>query len=360
MNKLPYLCLFLLCLFLTNTKMAEPCTNFRIISKDSAVIIGRTMEFPIDLRSKVFVVPRGEERISISDNGLKGIKWTSKFAYIGINGFGLDAFVDGMNEKGLTINGLMYSDAKYEKEEKANFITYTDFGAWVLGNFSTTDEVKEAISKIKITDTYIKQLKGSLGLHMAIHDPSGKSIVIEFIDGEKRVYDNKMGVMTNRPSFPEQLTNLRNYINLDPKDKAPRSVNGLMISPAGAGTGMLGLPGDWTPPSRFVRISYILDAAVKPKKSIEGINLAEHLINIIDIPKGAINEKGLPRGIYPNTQWATIYDLKNKTLYFRTYDNLSLRKLELSNFDISKGAPKKSLEISKEFVKTIDVGDLFN
>jgi choloylglycine hydrolase len=318
------------------------------------------MEFPIDLKSKIFIVPRGEERTSFSDKGLKGRSWTSKFAYIGINGFGLDAFVDGMNEKGLTINGLMYSDAEYEKEEKDNFVTYAHFGAWILGNFSNTEDLKKELSNIKVSNTYLKPLKGSLGLHMAIHDSSGKSIVVEFTGGEKKIYENNIGILTNKPSFPEQLTNLRNYINLASKDKEPRSVNGIMVNPTGAGSGMIGLPGDWTPPSRFVRMAYVLDAVVKPKTSLEAVNLAEHMINIIDIPKGAINEKGLPAGIYPNTQWATIYDLKNKTVYFRTYDNLSLRKLELSNFNISVGAPKKTFDISSEFVKTIDVGNLFN
>jgi choloylglycine hydrolase len=360
MNKFYLLFLLSLSLFLTNTKNLDSCTNFRIASKNSNIIIGRTMEFPVDLKSKIFIVPRGEKRTSFSDKGLKGSTWTSKFAYIGINGFGLNAFVDGINEKGLTVNGLMYSGAEYEKEKEGEFVTYADFGAWLLGNFSSTEEVKKMLAKIKITDTYIKAVKGSLGLHMAIHDSSGKSIVVEFIDGEKKIYDNKIGVMTNRPSFPEQLSNLRNYINLDSKDKEPRLVNGFMVNPAGAGSGMLGLPGDWTPPSRFLRMAYVLDAVVKPKTDLEAVNLAEHMINIVDIPKGAIREKGLPKGIYPNTQWITIYDLKNKTLYFRTYDNLSLRKLELSNFDISIGAPKKSLEISNNFIKTINVENFFN
>jgi len=123
-------------------------------------------------------------------------------------------------------------------------------------------------------------------MHIAVHDAAGKNLVIEFIDGEVKVYDNPLGVMTNRPDFEWQINNLRNYINLDAHDRKDKMLNGLKIEPTGVGSGLLGLPGDWTPPSRFVRLAYSLDAALPVKDAAESVNLAEHLLNIVDIPKG--------------------------------------------------------------------------
>ena len=118
---------------------------------------------------------------------------------------------------------------------------------------------------------------------------------------------------------------------------------------------MLGLPGDWTPPSRFIRTAYAVDAALTPKNSSEAINLAEHLMNIVDIPKGVIKEKVNPViHIYGYAQWSIIKDLTNKVLYFRTYDNMTLRKIDLKNVDISEGSAKRSLVISKSFPLVID------
>src|SRR5512135_2949672 len=125
-----------------------------------------------------------------------------------------------------------------------------------------------------------------MGLHIAFHDAGGNNLVVEFISGEVKVYDNPIGVLTNRPEFPWQMNNLRNYVNLDAKDVDSKMLNGVKIEAMGVGSGMHGLPGDWTPPSRFVRVAYSLDAALKPKDAAGAVNLAEHLLNIVDIPKG--------------------------------------------------------------------------
>ena len=352
--------LLVLVLLLSTSKDSQACTNFQIEAQDKSVIVGRTMEYPTDLRSKIWVVPRGTEQTSANNQGVKNLYWNSKYAYIGIDGFDLGSIIDGMNEKGLSVNGLMYTGAKYQDRGKGKFVTYADLGSWILANFSTVDEVKKELPNINVIDKYIKEFRGSLGLHMAVHDASGKSIVIEFINGEQKISDNNIGILTNRPSFDQQMTNLRNYINLQADNKEARMVNGVMIEPAGAGSGMLGLPGDWTPPSRFVKMAYVLDAVAKPKTAVEAVNLAEHVMNTVDIPKGVIKEKDLPKNVFPNTQWSVIYDLKNKIMYFRTYDNLTLRKIELSKLTLSEGTDKKRLAISKKFSNTIDAGKLFN
>ena len=335
---------------------SKACTDFLVKAKDGTVVNGRTMEFPIDLESKIWIVPRGMDNTSVNDKGIKGLSWKAKYAFIGIDGFNLkDTYVEGINEKGLSYGGLMYTGAKYQKAEPGKFVTYADLASWILGNFATVDEVKKELPRIMVADKYIKNVHGSLGIHIAIHDATGKSLVVEFINGEQKIYDNKVGVITNHPDFNWQMTNLSNYINLDHADRTPRTINGYDIEPTGVGSGMLGLPGDWTPPSRFIRTAYAVDAALTPKNSSEAINLAEHLMNIVDIPKGVIKEKVNPViHIYGYAQWSIIKDLTNKVLYFRTYDNMTLRKIDLKNVDISEGSAKRSLVISKSFPLVID------
>ncbi len=335
---------------------AFACSNFILKAKDKSVVNGRSMEFPVDLKSEIVIVPAGTLFENKDAKGNPGMNFTTKYGFLGINGFEIkDAFVDGFNEKGLSFSGLMYTGAQYQPAVPGKFINLENFGSWIMGNFSTVDEVKAAMAGVYVSDSNIKKLKG-MGLHVAIADNSGKSIVIEFIDGKVNLYDNPMGVMTNRPSFDWQMTNMKNYIHLDHNDKKPKDINGVKIEPTGVGSGMLGLPGDWTPPSRFVRLAIAKNAALEPKNAEEAINLSEHLLNIVDIPKGVIKENPAPFiTMYGYAQWVITKDMTNSVLYFKTYDNTAWKSVDLKKFDLSSGAPKRSLSIDPTKVGIVDV-----
>ncbi len=321
------------------------CSDFQLKAKDGSIVIGRSMEFPVDLKSEICVVPRGH----------------MKYGFLAINAFNIkNAYVDGFNEKGLSLDGLMFTGAQYQPEAAGKSLPIDGLGAWALGNFATVDEIKKALPKINITKAKNKKLK-DLGMHIAFHDASGKNLVVEFIDGKVNVYDNPLGVMTNRPEFPWQMNNLRNYINLDARDKNPKKINGVVIEPAGVGSGMLGLPGDWTPPSRFVRLAYCVDSALKPDNAAEAVNLAEHILNTVDIPKGAIKEpQAIPFvTLYGNAQWVLIKDLTNKVLYYKTYENTAWRSVDMKKFNLASNGPGKYLKMAGDKLPVIDVsGDL--
>ncbi|MDD4178963.1 MAG: choloylglycine hydrolase family protein [Candidatus Margulisbacteria bacterium] len=327
------------CLLLPSLVCA--CSDFRVKAEDGSVVIGRSMEFPIDLKSEVCIVPRGN----------------AKYAFLGINAYQLaDTFVDGFNEKGLSLDGLMFTGAEYQTEGSGQTVAMDELGAWALGNFATVAEVKAAIPTIRIVAAKNKKLK-DLGMHLAFHDAAGKSLVVEFIGGKVNVYDNPLGVMTNRPDFPWQLNNLRNYVNLDSHDKDSKMVNGVKIESTGVGSGLHGLPGDWTPPSRFVKLAFCVDAALPVKDAAGAVNLAEHILNTVDIPKGLIKEgTEVPTvELYGIAQWTIIKDLTNKVLYYKTYDNTAWRSVDLKKFDLSPGAPRKSLAIAAQIGSVIDV-----
>ncbi len=118
-----------------------------------------------------------------------------------------------------------------------------------------------------------------------------------------------------------------------------------VLAPPSQGSGGHGLPGDWTSPSRLLR-AWTMQRFAKPAKdAAAGVNLAAHILNAVDIPLGDIRPADNTFKENDYTQWITIKDLKNKVLYFRTYENLMLRSVDLKKLDVSPGAPRKALSI---------------
>jgi choloylglycine hydrolase len=166
-------------------------------------------------------------------------------------------------------------------------------------------------------------------LHLSIHDAKGKSLVVEFLEGKMHLFDNPVGVLTNAPEFPWHLTNLRNYISLSAMNKGAVTIDGTTLEPTGQGNGLLGIPGDWTPPSRFVKTAFVKQALKTPKDSRAATLAAIHLLNAVDIPYGTIRaEQG---GHSDYTQWIVVKDLKNKKLHYRTYGDQNIHEVALTN-----------------------------
>lgn len=325
------------------------CTSFQVKAADGTVVVGRSNEFGINAESQIVFEPAGKAFTSKSPDGVKGKNWTSKYAFLGINGLGLvESFGDGMNEAGLSIEGLYFTESQYEMpgpRDTANAVSSNDFISWVLGNFANVEEVKAALPGIRVWGEYVNAIGGPMPLHFAIHDASGKCIVVEFIGGEKKVYDNPIGVMTNMPEFPWQVTNLRNFLNLSTLIPKSRDFNGVTIKPTGTGAGWHGIPGDWSPPSRFVRIAYLVNSTPQVKTGPEALNVAKHILNTVDIPKGSVEAElkgkdGGPAVMEEYTQWSILLDLTNRVFYYYSYDDMNLKSI-----DIKKMAAVKTLKV---------------
>jgi choloylglycine hydrolase len=184
---------------------AQACTGIRLIAADGSVIDARTLEFAIDIRSDVIVVPRGAERVGTAPDDQDGLKWKAKYASVGANALGLPIIIDGLNEAGLGV-GLFYFPTTagympYAPGDAHKAIAPWQLGSWLLDNFASTDEVKANIGSIVVPATIFKQWGFSPPVHAVVHDASGKSIVIEYVGGKLNVYDNPLGVITNSPGF---------------------------------------------------------------------------------------------------------------------------------------------------------------
>ena len=123
-------------------------------------------------------------------------------------------------------------------------------------------------------------------VHYIVHDAGGGCAVLEYVETQLKVHKNHLGVLTNSPTFDWHVTNLRNYINLGVTGLPPLKLEGKAFAPFGQGSGMLGLPGDFTPPSRFIRAVAFTQSALPVDKAEDGVKQAFHILNQFDIPKG--------------------------------------------------------------------------
>lgn len=343
-RRLPFsLFLIVFTLFLT-IPPAGACTYFFIKAKDGAIVTGRTQEFYSMLDSRIDVVPRGTSFTSTAPAGAKALQWKNRFGFVGVSHYGKRCYSDGLNEKGLAAGALWFADVKYPEIKPGSEVTdIMDIVGWVLGNFSTVDEVKAALPSLNISAAYRNELKLVPPLHHYVTDAMGNSIVLEFIAGKLKIWDNsKIGVMTNEPDHGWHVENLRFYSNMKAFDVP---IPDLKDEQWSLGTGLNGLPADYTSASRFARIAVLKYFADKPKNGDEAVNLALHLINTVDIPYGPQLWIVGQTGNVQFTPWIVVYDQAAKQFYYRTYENQNLRRIDLTKLDLSEKGPYRSLEI---------------
>ncbi len=319
---------------------ARACTGITLVAVDGTVVHARTLEFPVDLHSDVIMVPRGYARVGTTPDGQPGVKWTSKYASVGANGVGLPFMFDGFNEKGLAA-GLFYFPTSagympYAPADAGKTMAPWELGSWVLENFASVEEVKANLGKIVVPTVVFTQWGFAPEVHFIVTDASGKSIVIEFVGGKLHVYDAPLGVITNSPTFDWHMTNLRNYINFSLSNVPPVKLGPVTLQPFGQGSGMLGMPGDFTPPSRFVRAVAYSQSVFPSKTGDDAVLEAFHILNNFDIPKGAAREDQKDEHgniVADYTIWTSANDLKAKRFYFRTYDNSQIRMADLTKMN---------------------------
>ncbi len=336
------------------------CTGLSIEAEDGGIVTGRTLEFGADPQSQIIVFPAGTKFVGTVPNGT-GLQFKSKYGFAGANGFGTrNAMIDGLNEKGLYV-GLFYFPgcAQYMEatpENNARGLAPWELGTWVLANFSTVDEVRAAIAGIAVVPTYLATLKEVPPAHYKIQDAKGNCIVIEPTNGQLKVYDNPVWAMANSPEFPWHLTNLNNYLDLTAAYPASKTIRGLHLAPFGMGGGLVGLPGDFTPPSRFIRIVTYLQNLPSQEKTAKAVSTAFHLLNNFDLPPGSNNPPaGTAESYSDYTSWTSVSDLKNLQFYWKTFDDQRVRFIDLKVVLVKAGSKLLTMAMGDQSQE--DMGD---
>lgn len=337
------------------------CTGISLKLDNKQFIQARTIEWSENyLNSNLVVFPKGQEYISHMPNGKIGHKWKGKYGVVGISVQDDSLIGEGINEKGLSSGVFFFPGygklATFTGEHLGQSINDMDIVKWILTNFTTVEEVKREITKLNIVPIIIENGTPSPTGHWRVADKNGDNIVIEIVNnGEIKIYDNPVGVITNSPDFDWHLTNLNNYVNLTlDKDKG-FSLGKQSISPFGAGTGFLGLPGDITPPSRFVRASFYANNLPVLLNNQEGIEQAFHILNNFDIPIGMSNadKNKIPKELTSATQWTTAANLNEQKFYYKTMYNQNIRMIDLTKIDFKK-IKKQVFPLDKERIQPIE------
>lgn len=326
------------------------CTNVTVKYNDGYVT-ARTNEFGVIVNSNIFTMKKNTPQRGFCTEKNKGLSWKNKFGFVGFDGGILTPeliALDGINEKGLSVQGLYFPKyASYQiTDNYDNAITNLTFTNYVLGCFDNVEDVKKGLDGLVICGESIHGDPSPF--HFQVNDKYGGCIVVE-IENQINIYDNKIGVMTNSPSFNFHETNFKNYINLSPYNVEQIDLNGYILYQAGQGSGQLGLPGDMTPPSRFIKASFNKLCALNCSSNEDAIDMAFRILNSFDIVPGTCRHKaskseidliGRDKLILTDkddiceiTQMFLVKDLNNFTIYYKDYFNMNIKKIDCNKFD---------------------------
>ncbi len=318
--------------------VADACTGITLTTADNSTVVARTIEWGgTNLNSEYVIVPRGyTEQSLLPDGKTDGLKFSALYGYVGLAVNQKEFVAEGINEAGLSA-GLFYfpNYGKYEPYNEASRSTsLSDLQVvpFVLSQCGDLDDVKKHLEQVHIINIDPR----ASTVHWRFADSSGKQIVLEIIDGKLQWYDNPLGVITNAPDFRWQLTNLNNYVNLYPGSAKPHDQGAIRLAQFGAGSGFLGIPGDVTPPSRFVRATFYATTAPTPETTYDAVLASFHILNNFDIPIGIeFTPEDVPQGIPSATQWTSATDLSNLIIYFRTMFNSTIRAIDLRTINFT-------------------------
>lgn len=332
----------------------EASTDVKLMAEDETALTARTMDAQPGLNSRVIIQSRRAQFVSPAPNDKTGLEWTGKYGFVYLDGFGLASPIDGLNEVGLGMGALPlpgYTEyVAIGPNDSPIALSNLQFGAWILSQFATVEEVRLALSTVKVWGEPVSVFNDEfMPLRYVIHDANGSSLIVEFVEGSPRIYENEVGVLTNAPSYDWHLTNLQNYQQLSPVGTVASEPGTARSSVTGQGSGWTGLPGDPTSSSRFVATAMTLAALPVPTDAVNALVVAQSLINRLAIPRGLVQSMtpdGVMDGDY--TQWSVFRDHTNKILYWRTEQDMTLRSLDLATVDFDPAASRRVLPIAAE------------
>ena len=301
------------------------CTGVRLSAKTGTVYYGRTLEFGKELNSQAIGIPRKQAFAGSAPDGKQGLAWQSLYATIGMNALGKQILVDGVNEAGLA-GGIFYfqNHAQYQEvkpNEYAQTLAPWELLTFLLTTCASLTEVHEKLLTIKVASVALPEWGIVPPVHYVIHDATGNSLVIEYVSGHMLIYDNPLGVITNAPGFDWHVTNLNNSITLTPFNHPEYQL--------GQGSGLLGLPGDFTSPSRFIRAVVYTHSVTELETDAETYNTLFHILGLFSIPVGIVRQQEDNGFASDYTQWTSGIDLQKKEYHYYTYRDRTIKTVSI-------------------------------
>ncbi len=335
---------------------SHACTGITLKSQDGAVVFGRTMEWgSFDLHSRLVIVPRGYQYISALPDGKHGLTWKTKYGVVGLDAVGKDLLLDGMNEKGLLVNAFYHPGyAEYpafDPTSASRTMGSLDVCQFLLTTCISIQEVQAALEKVRVVGVVEPAIGIAPAIHFIVTESSGKAIVVEFSAGVVKIHEAPLGVITNAPNYDWHMTNLKNYVNLSAVAIPMKRIEDLNFAPLGGGSGMIGLPGDFTPPSRFVRAVAFSQSARPTATGGETMYELFRILDSFNVPLGAAEgeeSKTKTEGMRSSTIWTTGYDSKNLVMQYHTQHNRRVRQVDLKKIDFSKPGDLVHLSLDNE------------
>lgn len=290
---------------------------------------GRTLDYERSYGEQITVTPRGYPIRLRTGEALE-----RHYAMIGMAHVedGYPLYYDAVNEKGLGMAGLNFvGNAVYHQPDpgRDNVETF-EFIPWVLGRCATVKEARTRLGRLNLTGGAFSAALGAASLHWIIADKSG-ALVVESVEDGLRLYDNPAGVLTNNPPFDMQLFNLNNYMSLSPRQPENSFSSRLDLAPYGRGMGALGLPGDLSSQSRFVRAAFVRLNSVSGDSEEESVSQFFHILNSVDQQRGCCE---LEPGVYEHTIYTSCCNADRGIYYYTTYDNHQISAVDLRRTDL--------------------------
>lgn len=318
------------------TPRASACSRVLWNDNDLSVLVGRNMDWFEDLRSNVWVLPRGMKRNGLAPTN--PLTWTSKYGSVAVTAYD-SLTADGINEKGLGVHMLYLPETSTgPRNEKVPGLSISLWPQYYLDNFAT---VKEAIEALK-TQPYqllmaVEPSSGKAGtIHIALDDATGDSAVLECIDGEIKMYHSRdYVVMTNQPTFDQQLENLKKYRGFGGDEK---------------------LPGSHEPIDRFIRGAYYVAHLPKPKSEREAVASLMSVMRNVSAPFGIADPS---RPNVSTTIWRTVTDLGKGVLYYDSVFSPQVFWIDVNKIDFDPGQPVRKLTVVDNYDLMGDVTGKF-
>ena len=302
------------------------CTAMSFKTKD--FYFGRNLDLEYCYKEAVTVMPRNFS-VALGKEEVKNHYAIIGMAYIQ-DGYPL--FYDGVNEKGLAIAGLNFPCyCKYRpfEEGKKNVASF-EFIPWILCRCKSTEEAEKEIENMNITDEAFDEKLQVSPLHWIISDRE-KSITVECTEDGLKVYQNDVGVLTNSPTFDYHRTNLNNYFHISQTRGENRFSDDISFLPYSKGMGALGIPGDYSSASRFVKATFLKTNSVCGESEEESVNQFFHILDNVSFVRGCVNDgEG-----YEITQYTSVMNADKGKYYYTTYNSRQIKCHSMYDEDLN-------------------------